>query len=50
MVSWNVQRVSGGLSALICHPSVLEDWDAVLLQEISFQDESIDLDALEASL
>ena len=49
MVSWNVQRVSGGLSALISHLSELEDW-AVLLQEISFTDESLYFEALEASL
>ena len=28
----------------------MEDWDAVLLQEISFRDESFDFEALEASL
>ena len=35
---------------LISHLSELEDWDAVLLQEISFRDESFDFEGLEASL
>ena len=39
-----------GLSALVHHLSELEDWDAALLQEISFKDEQADMDALEASL
>ena len=39
-----------GLSALVHHLSELEDWDAVLLQEIYFKDEQADMDALEASL
>ena len=50
VVSWNVQRVSGGLSALISHLSELEDWDAVMSRETTFRGESIDLEALEASL
>ena len=45
-----MQRVSGGLSALISHLSELEKWDAVLLQENSFTDESLNFEALEASL
>ena len=28
MLSWNVQRVSGGLSMLVQHISELEDWDS----------------------
>ena len=50
VVSWNAQRVSGGLSALVHHLFELEDWNAVLLQAVSFKDEQADMDALEASL
>ena len=39
MLSWNVQRVSGGLSMLVQHISELEEGDAILLQLQSFKDE-----------
>ena len=50
VLSWNVQRVSGGLSMLVQHISELEEWDALLLQELSFKDELLSLEELEASL
>ena len=50
MLSWNVQRVSTGLSMLVQQISEIEKWDAILLQELSFNDESLPLDELEASL
>ena len=50
MLSWNVQRVSSGLSMLVQHISELEEWDAILLQELSFKDEHLSLEALKASL
>ena len=49
MLSWNVQRVSGGLGMLVQHISELEEWDATLLQELSFKDELLSLEELEAS-
>ena len=50
VLSWNVQRVSGGLGMLVQHISELEEWDAILLQELSFKDELLSLEELEASL
>ena len=50
MVSRNVQRVSSGLSTLVQHISELQEWDAILLQELSFKDELVRQDELEASL
>ena len=50
MLSWNVQKVSGGLGMLVQHISELEEWDAILLQELSFKDELLSLEELEASL
>ena len=50
VLSWNVQRVSGGLSMLVQQISEIEEWDAILLQELSFNDELLSLDELEASL
>ena len=44
VLSWNVQRVSGGLSMLVQHISELEEWDAILFQEL------LSLEELEASL
>ena len=35
---------------LVQHISELEEWDAILLQELSFKDELLSLEALEASL
>ena len=50
VLSWNVQRVSVGLSMLVQQISEVEEWDAILLQELSFNDESLSLEELEASL
>ena len=50
MLSWNVQRVSSGLGMLVQHISELEEWDAILLQKLSFKDELLSLEELEASL
>ena len=50
VVSWNVQRVSRGLSTLVQHISELREWDAILLQELSFKDEFATIDELESSL
>ena len=50
VVSWNVQRVSSGLSTLIQYVLEREEWDAILVQELSFEDELSDVDELEASL
>ena len=36
MVSWNVQSVSSGLNTLNQHISELEEWDAILWQELFF--------------
>ena len=33
VASWNVQRVSSGLSTFVQHVSGLEEWDAILLQD-----------------
>ena len=49
VLSWNVQRVSVGLSMLVQQISEVEEWDAILLQELSFNDESWSLEELEAS-
>ena len=49
-MSWNVQRVSSGLSTLVQHISELREWDAILLQELSFKDEFTTVDELESSL
>ena len=49
-MSWNVQRVSSGLSTLIRHISKLEEWDPILLQELCFKDVCADMDELEALL
>ena len=35
---------------LVQQISEIEEWDAILLQELSFNDESLQLDELEASL
>ena len=35
---------------LVQHISELEEWDAILLQELSFKDELLSLEELEASL
>ena len=50
MLSWNVQRVSSGLNTLVQHISELREWDALLLQELSFKDELMASDELESSL
>ena len=50
VLSWNVQRVSGGLGMLVQQISELEEWDAILLQELSFHDDFLSLEELEASL
>ena len=50
VLSWNVQRVSGGLGMLVQQISEVEEWDAILLQELSFNDELLSLEELEASL
>ena len=42
--------VSGGLGMLVQHISELEEWDAILLQELSFKNELLSLEELEASL
>ena len=49
-MSWNVQRVSSGLSTLVHHISELREWDAILLQELFFKDELTAMDELESSL
>ena len=50
VLSWNVQRVSGVLGMLVQQISEVEEWDAILLQELSFHDEFLSLEELEASL
>ena len=40
----NVQRVSGGLGMLVQQISEVEEWDAILLQELSFHDEFLSLE------
>ena len=50
VLSWNVQRVSVGLGMLVQQISEVEEWDAILLQELLFNDESLSLEELEASL
>ena len=50
VLSWNVQGASGGLGMLVQQISEVEEWDAILLQELSFNDEFLSLEELEASL
>ena len=42
-------RVSSGLSTFVRHILELDEWDAILLQELSFKGELSDMDELEAS-